>query len=264
MNRINYIDIVLSLTVSIIITGCAGQKFTLDTNKTTAKEILNSIENEQRKLVSFESNSRISVDSPEFSGTFFAEILYQEPDSLLISATGPFGVHAGTLFIGRERFIFYNLIDNRFYNGAVADFKDRNFYQFPLKLSELLYVFAGKEHLSALKIRDYKIDDGKFFIEAEKAEIVYSIWIDNISGRITKLVAHSGDQTLYIKEYGDFIKMDGIYYPRKISMIRPEKNQAISVYHNRMSLNSNPEKSRFKIQISDQAEQIDYTNLNGS
>ncbi len=264
MNPISYWRLVFSPVLLVLLAGCAGQKFVLDTGKVSAKDLLNAIETEQNQLLSFESTSRISVDSPEFSGTFFAEILYQEPDSILISATGPFGVHAGTLFIGRERFIFYNLIDNRFYNGSVAEYRDRNFFQFPVKLSELMYVFAGKEHLSALKIIEYVVDDDRFFIRASKADNFYSIWIDNISGRIEKLIAESDGRILYIKEYGDFVKQNGMFFPRKISMTRPEKNQAISIYHTKMSLNNDLEKSRFEVEISDRAEQIDYSNYNGN
>ena len=145
MNRISVLYYISVLIIFVFITSCTGPKYTLDTSKVSAIEILNSIDAEQKKLLSFESTSRISVDSPDFSGTFFADILYLEPDSLLLSATGPFGIHAGKLFIGKERFIFHNQINNRFYNGSVAEFKDRTFFQFPLNLSELMHVFAGKE-----------------------------------------------------------------------------------------------------------------------
>jgi len=244
--------------------GCGGQRFNLDTSQVKYEDLLHSIEIQQNRLKSFESSSRVTVDSPEFSGNFFAEILYNEPDSIMLSATGPFGIHAGTLFIGEERFIFYNQIDNRFYTGSVSENKDRNIFQFPLKLSEFMYIFAGKERLSALKIIDYTIRDDNFFINANKGDIVYSIWIDNVSGHITKLSAEQNGQILYIREYGDFVKLNGIYFPRKISMVRPDKNQAVSVYHSRIVLNTNIDKSRFHINISDRAEQIDYSNYNGN
>jgi hypothetical protein len=263
LNRISSLYIGCTLTFSIFLAGCAGPKYTLDTSQISAVEILNSIEAEQKKLHSFESTSRISVDSPEFSGTFFADILYLEPDSLLLSATGPFGIHAGKIFIGRERFIFHNQIDNRFYNGSVEEFRDRSFFQFPLNLSELMYVFAGKEQLSALKIKNYSTSDGQFYIEAAKANMNYQIWVDHMSGRINKLIALLEDETVYIKEYGDFLKQDGMYFPRKISMTRPGRTQAVSIYHTKISINSDPDKSRFKVEISDQAEQIDYLNYNG-
>lgn len=262
MNLIKFF--ILCLVVIIGFTGCASQKFALDTNRVSVSDLLNYIENSQKKLRGFESTSRITVDSPEFSGTFFAEILYQEPDSLLISATGPFGIHAGTLFIGKERFIFHNQIANRFYNGSVEDYKERNFFQFPLKLSEFMYVFAGKDRLPALKINEYTTRDDNFYIAAETGNIAYRIWIDHNTGHISKIIAETDGQTTYVREYKDFVKLDDIYFPRSISMTRPDQNQAVSVYHTRIILNSDLEKTRFHINISDRAEQIDYSNYNGN
>ena len=263
MNLIKWLQI-SAVIPAILIVGCSGQKYTLDTTKTTFKDLLGAIENEQQKVVSIASSSRISVDSPEFSGNFFADILYQQPDSLLIAATGPFGISAGTLFIGTERFIFYNQIANRFYNGSVDDYRERNFFQFPLKLSELLNVFAGKEHLDAMKIEAYSLQDDQFFIKSRRGDIVYEILIEPVNGQITKLIAFSDDKVLYIREYDNFIKDNGIVFPRKISMIRPGESQAVSIYHTQISVNEPIDKSRFQVRISDRAEQIDYSNFNGN
>jgi len=251
------------LTLIILLSGCSSQKFVLDTSKTSFVDVLNNIEIQQNALTSFVASSRISVDTPEFSGNFFADILYLEPDSILISATGPFGVHAGKLFIGKSRFIFFNQIDNRFYNGSVADFKERNFFQFPLKLSEFMYIFAAKEVLSALKIDAYLIKDDSFFISGRRGEIQYDIWIDQYSGRINKVVAKQAEETIIIREYGDFMKIDGLYFPKKITMLRPAENQSVAIYYSRISLNEPLDKSRFNINISDRAEQIDISIYDG-
>lgn len=255
---------ICSVILAMLLAGCASQKYTLDTTKTTFKDLLGDIEKEQQKIVSISASSRISVDSPEFSGNFFADILYQEPDSLLIAATGPFGISAGTLFIGTERFIFYNQIANRFYTGSVDEYRERNFFQFPLKLSELLNVFAGKEHLTAMKIEEYTLQDDQFFIKSRRGGIVYEILIEPANGQITKLTALNNDEILYVREYDDFIKDNGIVFPRKISMIRPGENQAVSIYHTQISVNEPLDKSRFQVRISDRAEQIDYSNYNGN
>ena len=71
-------------------------------------ELLDFIDAEQNKINTLQASCRISVDSEEFSGNFFASVYYTQNDSLLISVSGPFGIQAGTLFIGKERFIFYN------------------------------------------------------------------------------------------------------------------------------------------------------------
>ena len=104
---------------SVILTlflACSSPRYVLDTAGISFDVILDNISREQHQIVSLEAFSRISVDSPEFSGNFFADIIFIEKDSLLISISGPFGIQAGTLFIGNERFIFFNQVANKFFN----------------------------------------------------------------------------------------------------------------------------------------------------
>ena len=94
----------------IIFFSCSSSRYVLDDKKITFKEILDNILSEQAQLVSLEGSGRVTVDSPEFSGHFFADVIFLVSDSLRIAVSGPFGIQAGTLFIGKERFIFYNQI----------------------------------------------------------------------------------------------------------------------------------------------------------
>jgi len=251
--------IIYGLLLATLYWSCSGPKFVLDTEKVTFTQLLDNISENQRGIKTLDASSRISVDSQEFSGTFFAEILYNSNDSLLISATGPFGIHAGTLFIGQHRFIFNNQIANKFYNGSVEDFRQKQFFQFPLNLSELINIFAAKENLSAFRVNTYDIDDDYFHLETGRGSTTYDILIDPDNGQIIKVVAQNGEKTLYIREYGDFIKMNNILFPRKITMTRPEEKQAIAIYYTNIRLNQSIEQNKFMIKISDRAEQIDGT-----
>ena len=104
----------------------------LDKEKVPFSDLLNGIEKEQNKISSISGQSRISIDTEEFSGNFFADILYNENDSLLIDVSGPFGIGVGKMFLGKNRFIFLNQFTNQFYSGDTENFKNRNFLQFPL------------------------------------------------------------------------------------------------------------------------------------
>ena len=97
-----------SLLFAFFLSTCTSPKFTLDTEIVTFSELLDHIQNEQNKVSTLKAGCRISVDSEEFSGNFFAKVFYIKNDSLLLSVTGPFGIQGGTLFLGKERFIFYN------------------------------------------------------------------------------------------------------------------------------------------------------------
>ena len=97
-----------SLLLLFMFIGCSSPRFVLDKDKVPFTEILKSIEQEQNKISSISGQSRISIDTKEFSGNFFADILYNENDSLLINVSGPFGIDVGKMFLGKNRFIFYN------------------------------------------------------------------------------------------------------------------------------------------------------------
>jgi hypothetical protein len=249
----------LLLLMLFLLAGCSNPRFVLDTRETTFRQLLEHIENEQQKIKSLQAISRITIESKEFSGNFFARILYQQSDSLLITVTGFFGLEAGNLFIGKERFIFYNQMSNKFYNGSVQDFKSRKFMQFPLTLSELSNLFLGRETFTIMKIVTYTQEENLFFIAAQNGDYNYKIWIDPYTGHILKLFTYRFDQLIYTREYGDFIKIDKTYFPRKIIMNQPEENQAVAVYYTELKINKEINREKFEIKISDNAEQIDLS-----
>jgi hypothetical protein len=238
--------------------ACSSPRYVLDTAGISFDVILDNISREQHQIVSLEAFCRISVDSPEFSGNFFSDIIFIEDDSLLISISGPFGIKAGTLFIGKERFIFFNQVANKFYNGSVQEFKDKKFFQFPLSLTEMTNVLVGRETLTSMKITEYTIKNAKFYIAAQKADFDYQIWINHKTGHIHKVIGSREGETVFIREYDDYVKINGIYFPKKISMTRPQEKQAFSIYYNNIALNEEVNREKFVINISDRAEQIDY------
>jgi hypothetical protein len=237
--------------------GCANPKFILDTQQVSFRQLLDYVENEQQQVKSLQAVSRITIDSKEFSGHFYANILYQQSDSLLITVNGIFGFDAGNLFIGKDRFIFYNQISNKFYNGSVQDFKFKRFMQFPLTISELSNIFLGKENFTIMKIIDYSAQQNSFLIKAQNGDFNYDIWIDNHTGHISRLNAYKIDQLLFTREYGDFIKQNGIYFPRKIIMSQIEERQSLAIYYTELNINKEINRHKFDIKISDNAQQID-------
>ena len=245
--------------LALLMVSCSNPKFILDTQKVSFRQLLEFVENQQQQVKSLQAASRITIDSKEFSGHFYANILYQQSDSLLITVNGIFGLDAGNLFIGKDRFIFYNQISNKFYNGSVQDFKAKRFMQFPLTISELSNIFLGKENFTIMKIIDYSLQNNLFLIKAQNGDFNYEIWIDHHTGHISKLNAYKMDQLLFTREYGDFIKQNGIYFPRKIIMSQVEDRQSLAIYYTDLKLNNEINRHKFDIKISDNAQQIDLS-----
>lgn len=242
--------------IATFMSACTGPKLALDKDKVSFNQLLDFIDTEQNKIKSLKASCRITVDSEAFSGNFFADVYYIDNDSLLLSVRGPFGIQAGTLFIGKERFIFYNQLSNKFYNGTIKDFQNSNFFQFPLSLQDLTNIFVAKEDLPSMKIKNYDIEDDLYLINAENGKDNYNIWIDHSTGHIRKLIVERNNRVLFSREYSNFAKAAGIYFPRKIDMLRPEERQAVSVFYTNFTLNDTIEREKFIINIADHAEQI--------
>lgn len=248
---------IFSLLFIFIFVGCTSPRFVLDTNNISVSELLNGIETEQDKIYSINGKSRISIETTEYSGSFFADILYNNNDSLLIDISGPFGIGVGKMFLGKERFIFLNQFSNQFYSGETENFKNRNFLQFPLKIHEISNFFIGKELINNMKIINYDVHDDMYYIKGKNSEFNYNIWIDNFTGRIKKIEYINQDKIVLIKEYDKFFKYDDTYFPKHIKLSRPEEKQFVSVYYNKIVLNKEILPSEFMIKISDSARQID-------
>jgi hypothetical protein len=203
--------------------------------------------------------SRISVETEEFSGNFFADIFYKDTDSLVINVSGPFGINIGKMFVGKKRFIFLNHIANQFYSGAISDFNNQKFLQFPIKINELSDFFIGKDLINNMKIKKYAVKDDLFYIQGQNGYNNYNIWIDHRSGRIKKVEYIHENNVVLIKEYDKFALFDDLYFPQYIKLTIPNEKQSISIYYIRIKLNAEISSAKFAVKISDSARQI---NLN--
>jgi hypothetical protein len=200
--------------------------------------------------------SRISIESEEVSGNFFASILYKKSDSLLINVSGPFGLNVGKIFIGKKRFIFLNNMANQFYTGTVTDFKDQKFLQFPVKITELSDFFVGKDLINNMKIIKYSVENDLFFIQGQNNSNIYNLWIDNNFGQIKKIEYLHDNTVILVKEYDKITKIGDLYFPKFIKLTRPNEKQSISIFYNRLKINQEISPSQFAVEISDTARQI--------
>ncbi len=115
------------------------------------REVLRQNEVWQKSVHSLDGSARLTLDTPEYSGNFSADILMAGGDSLLITLTGPMGIRAGKVLIAGRRFVFYNQVMNQFMTGTRQEFEDTNFMQFPLTLTQLQSVFAAQDRFGILK-----------------------------------------------------------------------------------------------------------------
>lgn len=248
------------LFIIYFVVACAPKELIRKTTDTIGyRELLQYNEKWQASLQSLDGTANITLDTPEYSGKFNADVLLQGSDSLLLTVTGPLGLRVGKVFATGERFVFYNQIMNQFMVGVEQDFEDMNFMQFPLELSRLRNVFTAQDRFGILKKEIYEMRDGALYVETENGTLRYHIWFDPNHLHITKIEYYDGNQLLFYKEYERFETYNGVVFPRMIHFIRPMEKQGLSVYFSKLDINQPLSEERFKIQVSDKAKQIDLS-----
>jgi len=244
----------------LVLLGCSASKKSVRKNlELSYRDLMQQNVSWQEAIHSLQGKARIVLDSPQYSGNFDAEILIKGADSLLLSVNGPFGMDVGKVFIGRNRFVFYNQVNNQFYAGDKSIFEDRNFLQFPLKIKELRDIFSARDRFDVLKRDLYEIRDDQYYIEASNGKMNYKMWFSPYYLHISRIEYYDEERLLFYKEYSQFKELNGIYFPMAIDFVRPRERQAVSIFYRDLKLNQPIEDALFEIKISDSARQIDLS-----
>jgi len=251
---------VLYFILITAIAGCSVKKvFIRPDQNITYQKLLQGNVKWQENIRHLQGDVRITVDTPQYSGNFNAEVFLSANDSLLVSVSGPLGMNVGKVFLAPKRFIFYNQIMNQFYAGPVARFSDNNFMQFPLKIHQLRDIFAARDVFNVLKREDFEILEDSYYIEASNGHMHYKIWFEPEYRLIQKIEYYDQERLLYYKEYNQIKIINGVPFPMAINFVRPSEKEGLAIFFNNIKINELIEPGFFEIKISDQAKQIDLS-----
>jgi len=256
------LKIFLRLTLTFLIAASCSTFKTqpkADLNSVTYQGLLEHHSQWQKAVKTLKGNLRITLDTPKYSGNFDASILMNEPDSMLITVTGPFGMHLGKVYTTRNRFIFYNQIMNQFFKGFVSDFEGHNFLQFPLEITQLKNTFVARDYFNIIHKESFEVKDNKYFLQARNANYSYKIWFEADLLLISKIEYLRDGKILFFKEYDNYREVNGIYFPHLVNFVRPDEKEGIAIIITELELNKAIDPDLFRINISDSATQIDLT-----
>ncbi len=248
------------LSLAFFLQGCAYFSTTKpDAEKTDYQLLLRHNAEWQDAIKTISGDMRITLDTPEYSGNLSAEILRNESDSLLITVTGPFGMRLGKVYFSKSRFVFYNQAMNQFYTGDRAQLSGRRFLQFPMDVDQLSDLFTAQNSFNVLQKQSYSVRDDQYYLEASNGAYSYHIWFDPENYLITRIEYYLEEQLQFYKEYDNFRKVNGIYFPHLVNFVRPDEKQGVTIIYTGLQINEPIAAERYNIHISDSATQIDLS-----
>ena len=209
--------------------------------------------NNFEKLTTLQGQARISVESPDGAINFDINVIYVAPDTLFMSAEGPFGIDLGKIFMGKNRFIIFNQFNNQFFSGDLDEDYYNTFLQTDLSLKQIKYAFLGYVPLPAnLHLVDEKHGIFAALVDGKKWRIV----VDLSSGALQNLKISDNNQIILNEELQEYRTINGIVFPKLIRLTVPDKKEMVAIFYRNFKIDEKVNKDSYHIEIGPKTKQL--------
>ena len=212
----------------------------------TVEDIVSKLRENKKKLSTLEAEARIAIDTEEMAqlGTTYIKITM--PYSIEMSIRGPLGIPVAEVKADSSRYLIRDYLRQNFIEGSPADL---NFMGLPFNsgLNEFLEVILGVVTFTDADIdslREYRIDDGKYYFEIISYGMKTANWIDKDNLFLTRQVISFEDGKYTIEKRFEHIEiLNGVKLPKIVHIFSDELGGAVSSEYTNRKVNFGEEKS---------------------
>jgi hypothetical protein len=228
------------VSILLYFAGCAPQKNIVRERNLPLDQLVARVHSRSESIRTVTGNGSITIESPEESNSGSFDVELRKPDSMLVELRGPFGIHAATLSLSREQFVFFNRMNNEAIIGAPDGKTIQSMFHFTIQFDEILNAFTGDfpfamdpDSLERFYVQDglyvaiYK-DHGmhrEYKIDGDTNIIVHYRLLDSENQPVINAVASRPT------EAGDIV------VPRLLRVIFPKEHRSITVAYSDIHLN---------------------------
>lgn len=206
------------------------------------------------KIRSFTGKARLSVESEQFSGNVSMETNWINPERLFLKVEGPLGLDVGQIFVGANRFIWYNQYENHFISGSVNDPYLNRFMRTNITFADMKYNvlgYAGNWE-EPLQLRNGM--HGVFFTQIE--DIEYQYLVNPETGLLENYEARREGRPFMRYDFKNYRVIDGIYVPMIIQITMIDQKERITIFYTDIVLNQPVDLQKLTIQIPSKVVQL--------
>lgn len=243
----------------VLITACSSGKSGLQENIVSPGFALRRAYYLNQSIQTLHGRAHISVESNEGAQSFDAEVFYKGPDSLVVKIEYLLGADAAILALLKNRYVFYNKVNDNFLSGNIGDPFVDAFFKLPIPLEEFADLLLAKFPLDS-SMQKYKLStlDDSYLFEQEKKGNKWFYNIDFAYGRVKRLEIYNPENELLLsQEFAKFGEIKDLTFPRQIILKRPNTGQYIGIYYSDVQINTPIPEDVFKVIIPSSTKQLD-------
>lgn len=227
----------------MLVSGCVPSQPTEEFELLPSERLTNKLEANRRKIKSFEGTGTIFVSTPSLENSASFKVILNKPDSIYLTIMGPFGIELAQALVTKEKFTFYDALQNTAYTGSVNSNVLQNIFRINLSFEDLLDAFVGSVNLTNNLYRppdNYIVEDDKYVLtyndEARGIKSVYRVDVRRLG--ITSFNLFDFEDNLRLKgDYTDFELIENVAVPYKIKVENVVDEQKIGIEYKKINVN---------------------------
>lgn len=227
----------------LIVSGCVPSQPTEEFELLPSERLTNKLEANRRKVKSFEGTGTIFVKSTSLDNSATFRIILQKPDTINLTILGPFGIELAQALVTKDRFTFYDVLQNTAYVGDVNSNALQSIFRINLSFENLLDAFIGSVNLTNNLYRapdNYVVENENYILtyldSARTNRTVYKVDVRQLG--ITEYKLYDLDETLTLQgKYSDFELFENVAVPYKIGIENVLDEQKINIEYKKISVN---------------------------
>lgn len=242
MKKLGLIVLVIT-NLFFIITSCVPSQPTEEFELLPSERLTNKLEANRRKIKSFEGTGTIYVKSTSMDNSATFRIILQKPDTINLTILGPFGIELAQALVTKDKFTFYDVLQNTAYVGDVNSNALQSIFRINLSFEDLLDAFIGSVNLTNNLYRapdNYEVENESYILtyldSARTNRTVYNVDVRQLG--ITEYKLFDLDETLTLHgKYSDFELLENVAVPYKIGIENILDEQKINIEYKKISVN---------------------------
>lgn len=228
------------LSAIVITVGCAPSAKVYKERTLAADEVMRRVNERGQSISSLHGNGSITIETPEGSSSGSFDLSLKKPDSLLVELHGPFGIHVGTLLLSRERFLFYNNMDNTALVGKPDGRTLNSMFRLRMEFDEILRAFTGEFTSPATgdSLGSESIKDELYVIRYRTEQGTREYRVDGDTFVITSYrMLDSAGKSMLTAQTSDQEDVQGIMMPKFVRIIFPKERRAVTISYDDLTIN---------------------------
>ena len=252
MRKLTLVTLFLVYTLLLIV-SCVPSQPTEEYELLPSERLINKLEANRRKIKSFDGNGTIIVNTPEMDNSATFRVVLQKPDSIYLTIMGPFGIELAQALVTKDKFVFYDALQNTAYTGSATSDALQSIFRINLSFDDLLDAFVGSVNLTQNLYRapdNYFVEGDKYVLtyldSARQSKTVYKVDVRQLGITDYQLFNFDGNEKLDGK-YSKFELLENVAVPYKIQIQNFIDDQKISIDYKKITVNKKNINIDFKL-----------------